>query len=94
MSNALSNATSTELKPYDKFARNLATYQKGIGSLVKPEVASRLLRLVLVEGALNPLILEATPQSVMRAVFLVAQLQLEPGNVKGEVYFKIGRAHV
>ena len=87
MSNALSNATSTELKPYDKFARNLATYQKGIGSLVKPEVASRLLRLVLVEGALNPLILEATPQSVMRAVFLVAQLQLEPGNVKGEIYF-------
>lgn len=87
MNNALAAATSTELKPYDKFARNLATYQKGIGSLVKPEVASRLLRLVLVEGALNPLILEATPQSVMRAVFLVAQLQLEPGNVKGEVYF-------
>lgn len=87
MNNALATATAKELTSYDRFAKNLATYQRGIGSLVKPEVASRLLRLMLVEGALNPLILEATPQSIMRAVFLSAQLQLEPGAVKGELYF-------
>jgi phage RecT family recombinase len=87
MSNDLSRATAAPLSSYARFAQNLATYQKGIGSLVKPEVASRLLRLILVEGALNPAILEATPQSIMRAVFLSAQLQLEPGAVKGELYF-------
>jgi len=87
MSNELSKATSAPLSPYDRFAKNLATYQKGIGSLVKPDVASRLLRLILVEAALNPAILDATPQSIMRAVFLSAQLQLEPGAVKGELYF-------
>jgi len=87
MSNALASAVPAPLSPYDIFAKKLATYQKGIGSLVKPEVASRLLRLILVEGALSPAILEATPQSVMRAVFLSAQLQLEPGAVKGELYF-------
>ena len=87
MSNDLAKATAAPLTPYDRFARGIATYQKGLASLVKPEVASRLLRLILVEGALNPAILEATPQSIMRAVFLSAQLQLEPGAVKGELYF-------
>jgi recombination protein RecT len=85
--NELAKAAPAAISPYDRFARNLATYQKGIGSLVKPEVASRLLRLILVEGALNPKIQECTPQSIMRAVFLSAQLQLEPGAVKGELYF-------
>jgi recombination protein RecT len=70
-----------------QFELQLAGYVKGIGSLVNKEVGSRLLRLMTVEAALNPKILECSPASVMRAVFLSAQLALEPGAVKGELYF-------
>jgi len=69
------------------FDRQLSTYVKGLGSLVPESVRNRLLRLVTVEAALNPKIQECTQASVMRAVYLSAQLQLEPGAVKGELYF-------
>ena len=73
-------------KPPPSFDRQLAVYLRGMGSLVPKEVANRLLRLMTVEGALNPKIQECTQASVMRAVYLSAQLALEVGAVKGELY--------
>jgi recombination protein RecT len=75
----------TKIQP-PAFDRQLATYLKGMGSLVPKEVANRLLRLMTVEAALNPKIQECTQASVMRAVYLSAQLALEVGAVKGELY--------
>lgn len=75
----------TKIQP-PSFDRQLATYLKGMGSLVPKEVANRLLRLMTVEAALNPKIQECTQASVMRAVYLSAQLALEVGAVKGELY--------
>lgn len=80
---------STEIAktpPPPSFDRQLATYLKGMGSLVPKEVANRILRLMTVEAALNPKIQECTQASVMRAVYLSAQLALEVGAVKGELY--------
>jgi len=69
------------------FEHQLGTFVKGLGSLVPETVRNRLLRLITIEAALNPKIQECSQASVMRAVYLSAQLQLEPGAVKGELYF-------
>tara|TARA_R110000868_G_scaffold255275_3_gene511887 strand:+ start:5851 stop:6894 length:1044 start_codon:yes stop_codon:yes gene_type:complete len=69
------------------FDRQLGTFVKGLGSLVPETVRNRLLRLITVEAALNPKIQDCSQASIMRAVYLSAQLQLEPGAVKGELYF-------
>ena len=86
MSNALTNATSPQ-SGHDKFQQMLVGQRKGLITLAGDKAADRLLRLILVEGALNPKILECSRPSILRAVFLSAQLQLEPGAVKGELYF-------
>jgi recombination protein RecT len=69
-----------------QFEIQLANYMKGMGSLVPKDVASRIMRLMMVEATMNPQIRECTTASVMRAVYLSAQLALEVGPVKGELY--------
>lgn len=86
--NALAVAASAPAvkPPVDNFERLLRAYSGGVGSLVPAAAAKRILRMFMVEASLNPKIKECSSVSVMRAVFTCAQLGLDPGSVKGEVY--------